>query len=432
VLSKRAKALSVEDAGPTTSPVPLAVDAIVWLGHVPVTVTFVPATMLGVDVPVPPLATGSVPVTPVVNGKPVALVNVALVGVPKIGVTKVGDVANTADPVPVSSVKAPKRLAELNEPREVALPVEVIAPVKLAFVVTLPAVKPEAVPVIFVPTNALGVPRAGVTRVGLVAKTNDPVPVSSVTAEIRFALDGVPRKVATPVPRPETPVLIGKPVAFVKVPLVGVPRIGVTRVGEVAKTNEPEPVSSVIAEAKLALEGVAKRVATPVPKPLTPVEIGRPVAFVKTAALGVPRAGVTNVGEFDNTTFPVPVEEVTPVPPFATGKVPVMSAVERLTASHVALVPSVCRYLFALLVWLGNRLFNAPAAVEAPVPPSATARSVMPVIEPPVIAAAELSVFVAIAVAMLLYSVSISVPLTIFKGFPGDKLSLVAKFTVLV
>ena len=88
--------------------------------------------------------------------------------------------------------------------------------------------------------------------------------------------------------------------------------------------------------------------------------------------------------------------------------------------------------MLAAEVWLGKRLFNAPAAVEAPVPPSATARSVIPVIVPPVIAAAELSVFVATAVAILLYSVSISVPLTIFRGLPGDKLSLVAKFTVLV
>ena len=31
------------------------------MGHVPLTVTFVPATMLGVDVPVPPLATANVP-----------------------------------------------------------------------------------------------------------------------------------------------------------------------------------------------------------------------------------------------------------------------------------------------------------------------------------------------------------------------------------
>jgi hypothetical protein len=255
----------------------------------------------------------------------------------------------------------------VNEPKEVALPTEVTAPVKLALVVTLPAVKPEAVPVMFVPTKADGVPRAGVTRVGLVANTKEPVPVSSVTAEIRLADDGV-----------------------------------------------------------------AKKVATPVPKPLTPVEIGRPVAFVKTAELGVPRVGVTSVGEFDNTTLPVPVDEVTPVPPLATGRVPVMSEVDRLTASHEALVPSVWRYLFALLVWLGNKLFNAPAAVEAPVPPSATAKSVTPVIEPPVIAADALSVLVAMAVAMLLYSVSISVPRTTLSGSPGVRLSLVAKFVLFV
>jgi hypothetical protein len=107
-------------------------------------------------------------------------------------------VANTADPVPVSSVKAPKRLAELNEPRDVALPVEVIAPVRLALVVTLPAVKPEAVPVMFVPTNALGVPRAGVISVGDVANTAEPVPVSSVNAAIKFAEENDPKDVALP------------------------------------------------------------------------------------------------------------------------------------------------------------------------------------------------------------------------------------------
>jgi len=39
------------------------VDAIVWLGHVPVTVMFDPATKLGVVVPVPPFATATMPVT---------------------------------------------------------------------------------------------------------------------------------------------------------------------------------------------------------------------------------------------------------------------------------------------------------------------------------------------------------------------------------
>ena len=80
--------------------------------------------------------------------------------------------------------------------------------------------------------------------VGAVPKTNTPLPVSSVTALARLALDGVAKKVATPVPRPETPVEIGNPVALVSVPEVGVPRIGVTKVGEVAKTAAPVPVSS--------------------------------------------------------------------------------------------------------------------------------------------------------------------------------------------
>ena len=97
-----------------------------------------------------------------------------------IWVVNVGAVPKTATPVPVSSVKAVNKLADENEPKDVALPTEVIAPVKFALVVTLPAVKPEAVPVMFVPTNADGVPRAGVTRVGLVAKTRTPLPVSSL------------------------------------------------------------------------------------------------------------------------------------------------------------------------------------------------------------------------------------------------------------
>jgi hypothetical protein len=76
----------------------------VWFGQVPVIVTFVPATKAGVAVPVPPLATGKRPVTPVVKGKPVAFVNVPDVGVPKIGVTSVGEVDSTTEPEPVEVV----------------------------------------------------------------------------------------------------------------------------------------------------------------------------------------------------------------------------------------------------------------------------------------------------------------------------------------
>ena len=40
---------------------------------------------------------------------------------------------------------------------------------------------------------------------------------------------------------------------------------------------------------------------------------------VNAVALALPRIGVTNVGEVDKTVFPLPVDVVTPVPPFTTG-----------------------------------------------------------------------------------------------------------------
>jgi len=55
----------------------------------------------------------------------------------------------------------------------------------------------------------------------------------------------------------------------------------------------------------------------------------------KLPEVGVPSSGVVNVGLVDNTTLPVPVEVVTPVPPLATGSVPV-TPVDKLTD------PSVC------------------------------------------------------------------------------------------
>ena len=85
------------------------------------------------------------------------------------------------------------------------------------------------------------------------------------------------------------------------------PNVGVTSVGLVANTNEPVPVSSVMAEIKLALDGVAKKVATPVPNPEIPVDTGRPVQLVNVPDEGVPRAGVTRVGLVDRTALPVPV-----------------------------------------------------------------------------------------------------------------------------
>ena len=111
---------------------------------------------------------------------------------------------------------------------------------------------------------------------------------------------------------PVTPVVKGSPVQLVSVPLDGVPSTGVTSVGEVAKHKAPLPVSFVTAVARLALVGVAKKVATPAAKPLTPVLIGSPVQLVNVPLDGVPNDGVTNAGEDSvgpacRTKSPVPV-----------------------------------------------------------------------------------------------------------------------------
>src|ERR1700761_2316548 len=113
----------------------------------------------------------------------------------------------------------------------------------------LPAVAlpPAVVPTIF-----------GVVIVGLVVQT---IELEPVTAEVIA--------VATPVPSPLTPVVIGNPVQLVRVPEAGVPRAGVTKVGEVAKTRLPEPVSSVTVVLRLAEVGVVKKVDTPVAIPVT-------------------------------------------------------------------------------------------------------------------------------------------------------------------
>jgi hypothetical protein len=180
----------------------------------------------------------------------------------------------------------------------------VIGPVRFAFVVTFPAVSPEAVPVRFVATPDDGVPRAGVTRVGEVDKTTLPVPVDVVTPVPPFATGSVP----------VTPVVKGKPVRFVATPDAGVPNAGVTSVGDVAKTRAPDPVSSVTAVARFALDGVARAVATPDARPLMPVLTGSPVAFVRVAAEGVPKFGVVSVGDACITNVdPVPVWAATAV-----------------------------------------------------------------------------------------------------------------------
>ncbi len=299
------------------------------------------------------------PDTPVEIGKPVQLVNVPLDGVPRAGVTSVGLVANTTEPEPV--VPLLKLDAAICEPLICTAPTSMVPKVpentsevlvasgmKVSFPVlssypkkptlaTVPlcqrnstprsllssdagAVSPPSVmmgsssvvvvlltvvvvpltvklpPTVTLPEVLTAAKLAVPVNVGLAENTRVLVPVSSVMAEAKLAELGVAKKVAMPVPKPEIPVATGNPVQFVKVPEVGVPKIGVTSVGLVANTSAPEPVSSVTADAKLALDGVAKKVATPVPKPLTPELMGNPVQFVKVPDEGVPNTGVVNVG----------------------------------------------------------------------------------------------------------------------------------------
>jgi hypothetical protein len=93
------------------------------------------------------------------------------------------------------------------------------------------------------------------------------------------------RAVATPVPRPDTPVEIGRPVAFVKVALVGVPRIGVTRVGEVASTLLPVPVF--VTETMFLLASKAKAVEAVKPDNVAVLDADR-VVNAPAAAVDVP------------------------------------------------------------------------------------------------------------------------------------------------
>jgi hypothetical protein len=208
------------------------------------------------------------PDTPVEIGSPVQFVRVPEVGVPNNGVVRVGDVANTKSPVPVSSDITPS-----NSEDEVAantlslLPVVVNVPavgnVTLEAAVVV-SVRPKAPTVVRVEPSAnakvaevagavnatllilvaVATPNTGVTRVGVLANTLAPEPVSSVKANAKLADDGVAKNAATLAAKPETPVEIGRPVQLVKVPEPGVPNTGVMKVGVLLKTTRPVPLSS--------------------------------------------------------------------------------------------------------------------------------------------------------------------------------------------
>ncbi len=155
---------------------------------------------------------------------------------------------------------------------------------------------------------------------------------------------------------------------FVSVPEVGMPSSGVTRVGLVASTLAPEPVLVVTPVPPLETPSV----------PVTPVERGRPVAFVRTPDAGVPNAGVTNValvmvGLVPNTLAPEPVLVVTPVPPLETPSVPVIPVANGRPVQLVSVpevgVPNNGVTKVGLVL---NTLAPDPVEVVTPVPPLET------------------------------------------------------------
>jgi hypothetical protein len=285
-------------------------------------------------------------VTPVVNGSPVKFVATPDAGIPSAGVVKLGDIANTAAPVPVSSVNVAARLALVGVAKKVAIPEArpltpeligspvalvnvpddgvpktpaltkgepaeptltpkaVATPVPNAVIPVPPLATGKAVPeyvMARVPEDVIGLP-AMLKMLGTVAATlvTEPAPAAAHVPSPRQKVDTeaeVPELRLVTGRLPTTPVVKGRPVIFVATPEVGVPSRGVTNVGELANTLAPVPVSSVRAAARFAEEGVAKNVATPVPKPVMPVLIGKPVALVSVTLTGVPRIGVTSVGE---------------------------------------------------------------------------------------------------------------------------------------
>ena len=118
------------------------------------------------------------------------------------------------------------------------------------------------------------------------------------------------------------------------------------------------------------------------------------VPVLKLPALGIPKLGVTSTGEIDNTTLPLPVLVLTPVPPFVIGsgvplkliaKVPLEVIGEPLTlkndgtlnatlvtvpppvpppdtVAQLTVVPLVVKYLPLLPVWEGASTLNMELA----------------------------------------------------------------------
>ena len=142
-----------------------------------------------------------------------------------------------------------------------------------------------------------------VVNVGAVANTNAPVPVESVTAEFKLDDVGVARNVATPVPRPDIPVLTGNPVALVNVAELGVPR-------GPPEYNTVPPEPKLTEAPSLALNVTELFVARVLPSAMVnvaPVPGLLIATLLIVVAVAAPRVGVISVGDEASTTDPDPV-----------------------------------------------------------------------------------------------------------------------------
>jgi hypothetical protein len=228
-----------------------------------------------------------------------------IVGVVRVLFVKVSDPANV-ESVPVVGKVTPVVPLQVrvipNAPEVIKLPPSAI--VRVALVV-------GAVIATLLIDVAVATPKTGVTKVGLVAKTLTPVPVSSVNNALRLVLDGVAKNVAAPVPRPETPVEIGRLVQLVRVPLDGVPNTGVVKVGlvrvllvsvsEPAKVDKVPVVGSVTPVVAVAVKVTAYAPAVIREAPSAIVSVEPVAGAVKVTllievAVATPKVGVTKVG----------------------------------------------------------------------------------------------------------------------------------------
>ena len=160
---------------------------------------------------------------------------------------------------------------------------------------------------------------------------------------------------------------------------------------------------------------------------------------------GVPvMVGLEIVGAVPSTLAPEPVDVVTPVPPLATGSVPVTPVVNGNPVAFVNVpelgVPKTPPLTKGAPAEPTLTAKDVATPVPSPEIPVETGRPVqfvrVPDVGVPSTGVVKVgdtrSALVATAVAMLLNSVSISVPLTILSGSPDDSASLVAKLVLFV